>query len=92
MHAAAEGLVLRVPAPAERVVLARRVLVARHVPVRGVAQGQAAGNAVGPVLGDLDGGRAGAVVVDVPARLVYVWLDSQELATRVLALARSVTG
>jgi hypothetical protein len=49
------GFVLRVPAPAEAVVLERGAGVADDRPAMTVEQGDASGDPVGPVLGDLDG-------------------------------------
>lgn len=54
MRAGAERLVLRVAAPAEAAVLERRAGVARNGAALGVDDGDAAGEAVRPVLRDLD--------------------------------------
>src|SRR5262249_29841217 len=55
VHAAAVGLVLRVPAPAERIVLERCAGVAGHRLPVGVGELDAAGDPVRAVPSDLDG-------------------------------------
>ena len=72
VHAAAERLVLRVAAPAERVVLTGRARGPGHVRARRVGQADPAGHPVGAVLGDLDGLLALAVPVDQAAGFLAV--------------------
>ena len=69
VHAAAERLVLRVAAPAQRVVLTGRARGPRHVRARRVGQADPAGHPVGAVLGHLDRGLPRCVPVGQVARL-----------------------
>src|SRR5262249_51608039 len=72
VHAAAERLVLRVTAPAERAMLRRSALRAWCREAIGLGDRDTAGDPVRPVLGDRDRARPGVVPVGVPPRLAAV--------------------
>ena len=77
VHAAAERLVLGLPAAAEGVVLPGRPFGPGLVVPLPVAQRDAAGDPVRAVLGDLDGRLPGAAVVDLGPGLLAVDGEAQ---------------